>query len=124
MSEMTLEDARRRLESKIGNVGTADTHVGIPLCDARVILAALKPERKTPGRVCFEAMVDGADYASWERLGDKAKAAYESVADAVLKECAVQPEELKAEFARSALSPIAQDVALAVFRRIQERKGQ
>jgi hypothetical protein len=85
MSEMTLEEARDRLEALAGQY-----RIDVEDTDAlRVILAALPaPEKRTPGRTFQDMMFDilGAESYEWGTLGPRIKDALERSTLAVLRE--------------------------------------
>jgi hypothetical protein len=88
MNDMTLEEARRRLERlTLCPVESDDGDIAA----LRVILAALPaPEPRTPGQTFVEARGHTGDhYPRWETIADSAQRSIEAGAIAVLREHAV-----------------------------------
>lgn len=108
---MTLDEAVKRIED------LSEREMRNPEQDRlamRTLLAAVRPEKKSLGRVFVDA-------AYPDDIGRIVTARIEAGAAAVLRECAVTADDLEAE-----LDPLGMHnnaAVISAFRRIQERKG-
>lgn len=119
---MTLDEAVKKLERM---VACADPDDGGWHTAIRTLLAAVRPEKKSPGRV----VSDVADrHLSRLRMSIPPDISDE-IATTVLRECAVQPEDVTEDDVADLAYMIQNgtpDISYlrGVIRRIAERKGQ